>query len=83
MMNFKLNNFIRVKIYSRFCNTKHQVFIVYQKNIIEENNDNVISGYYCTCQSETRTLGTCAQNRRIIQKTRSIIDLANEGKIRG
>lgn len=65
MMNYKLicyeNNLIRIRIYSKLRHsTKHQVLIAYinQNDIMEEDKD--ISGYYYTCQSRARTLGTCA-----------------------
>lgn len=62
---FQENNLIRVRVYSRFRNrTKHQVFISYiPENEIEQE---VINGYYCTCQSGARTLGTCAHVASIL-----------------
>lgn len=53
--------FIRVRLYSRFRrDTNHQVFIKYNDD--GEFGDNVgpITGYYCTCQVGSRTLGSCA-----------------------
>lgn len=47
-----LPNTIRLRIWSRFQNrVKHQIWIEY---------DQEISGYYCTCKSGARTVGTCA-----------------------
>ncbi|KAJ8916939.1 hypothetical protein NQ315_013411 [Exocentrus adspersus] len=57
--------FLRIRLFSRFRNVvKHQIFIAYTANQMEniDNNadNNPISGYYCTCQSGARSLGTCA-----------------------
>lgn len=57
--------FVRFRLYSRFRNiTIHQQWIAY---VIENDNDdaeeNPIMGYYCTCTTGARTLGTCAQYR--------------------
>lgn len=56
--------FLRIRLYSRFRNaTKHQVFISYVANDEDDQDydqNDVIQGYYCTCQSGARTLGTCA-----------------------
>ncbi|XP_043262240.1 uncharacterized protein LOC122403027 [Colletes gigas] len=54
---------IRVRVFSRFRNaTKHQIFIAY--NILEsdgvDDDTEPILGYYCTCKSGARTLGTCS-----------------------
>lgn len=53
-------------MYSRFRNaTRYQIFILYEidnrdnENAGDNTNDQ-INGYYCTCQYEARTLGTCA-----------------------
>ena len=52
-------NFLRVWVYSRFRNaTKHQLWIAYRPHG-DENNE-PITGYYCTCVSGSRTLGSCA-----------------------
>lgn len=62
-------NLVRFRIYSRFRNqTVHQVFISYiGTNDPEfEDAEDVISGYYCTCQSGARTLGTCAHVAAIL-----------------
>lgn len=62
-------NLVRFRIFSRFRNRiKHQVFISYvSTNDPEfENAEDVIPGYYCTCQSGTRTLGTCAHVASIL-----------------
>lgn len=58
--------FLRVRVFSRFRNsTKHQIFIAYNnenENGAYDADDlhELIAGYYCTCQSGARTLGTCA-----------------------
>lgn len=56
--------FLRVRVFSRFRNaTKHQIFIAYNidgDNINDADAHDQIIGYYCTCQSGARTLGTCA-----------------------
>lgn len=64
-VNINEPGFIRVRVYSRFRNaTKHQLFIAYrvndENNHNNDENDDVILGYYCTCQSGARRLGTCA-----------------------
>ncbi|KYQ53566.1 hypothetical protein ALC60_00093, partial [Trachymyrmex zeteki] len=62
---------LRVRVYSRFRNaTKYQLWISYKSiddneidDGMDENIDEELSpilGYYCTCKSGTRTLGTCA-----------------------
>lgn len=65
---------IRVRLYSRFRNaTKYQLWITYQPNNdvqqndeVENNQENQIQGYYCTCKSGARTLGTCAHIASIL-----------------
>lgn len=66
--------FLRVRVYSRFRNaTKYQTFIAYN-NIDDDEADNAdhadayehIIGYYCTCLSGARTLGTCAHVASIL-----------------
>ncbi|KMQ84797.1 vacuolar protein sorting-associated protein 13c [Lasius niger] len=58
--------FIRLRVYSRFRRAmKHQVFIAYVSENISEDEE-PISGYYCTCQSGARTLGTCAHVASIV-----------------
>lgn len=48
----QLANTIRLRIWSRFQNrVKHQIWIEYGHEII---------GYYCTCKSGARTVGTCS-----------------------
>lgn len=50
--------FLRVRLYSRFRNrTRYQLWISYLPNAPVDNNP--IRGYYCTCKSGARTLGTC------------------------
>lgn len=56
---------IRVRLYSRFRNaTKYQLFIAYRNedDLGEgtEEEEGAILGYYCTCKSGSRTLGSCA-----------------------
>lgn len=63
--NINVAGFLRVRINSRFRNaTRHQLFISYvgqNADIADDENDREpIVGYYCTCQSGARTLGTCA-----------------------
>lgn len=67
--HFQEDNFIRIRVYSRFRNrTKHQVFISYVPAVENQNEEdnNLINGYYCTCQSGARTLGTCANIASIL-----------------
>lgn len=61
--------FIRLRLYSRFRRAKtHHIFIAYRTaELQEDGNDEddedqneLILGYYCTCQSGARTLGSCA-----------------------
>lgn len=50
---------IRFRSFSRFRNaTKYMLWIAY--NTEENDDDPPIMGYYCTCKSGSRTLGTCA-----------------------
>lgn len=63
--NINEPGFLRVRLYSRFRNaTRHQTFISYAAhdgdNQDYQNEEDPILGYYCTCQSGSRTLGTCA-----------------------
>lgn len=53
---------LRFRIFSRYRNaTKYQLWIVYAlNNEYEDNPDDPIVGYYCTCKSGARTLGSCA-----------------------
>lgn len=51
--------FIRARIWSRFRNqTRYQIFVEYvpRGNVADEP----VTGYYCTCRTGARTLGTCA-----------------------
>lgn len=55
--------FLRVRLFSRFRNsTQYQVWVAYRSvdEQPEEDNASAILGYYCTCPSGARTLGTCA-----------------------
>ncbi|XP_058796541.1 uncharacterized protein LOC131667246 [Phymastichus coffea] len=63
--NINEPGFLRIRLYSRFRNaTRHQIFISYAVQDVDnedrQNDEDTILGYYCTCQSEARTLGTCA-----------------------
>lgn len=61
---------IRVRIYSRFRNaTKYQLWISYRtENLGDDDNDNEdpIIAYYCTCKSGARTLGSCAHTASVL-----------------
>ena len=59
---FQLNTLVNepsllhLRIFSRFRNaTRYQLWISFENNL-----ENPISGYYCTCKSGARTLGSCA-----------------------
>lgn len=54
--------FLRIRIYSRFQHaaTRYQIWIAYQENSINEENDPIL-GYYCTCSNGARTLGSCSK----------------------
>ncbi|EZA62814.1 hypothetical protein X777_07631 [Ooceraea biroi] len=63
--------FIRVRLYSRFRNAaKYQLWIAYDS--IEENehdndiHDNIIHGYYCTCKTGARSIGSCAHVANVL-----------------
>lgn len=62
--------FMRVRVYSRFKNaTRHQLWISYIPTDDEDEHDDdftPINGYYCTCKSGARTLGTCAHVASIL-----------------
>ena len=50
--------FLRARIWSRFRNaTRYQLWIEYVPNA--NVNNEPIRGYYCTCKTGARTLGTC------------------------
>ncbi|XP_029173786.1 uncharacterized protein LOC114942563 [Nylanderia fulva] len=59
---------MRIRVFSRFRNAmKYQLWISYQPTNDDEVDDGMdnhertpIQGYYCTCKSGARTLGTCA-----------------------
>ena len=61
---------IKVRMYSRFRNvTKYQLWIAYieedfnrqeNEDFKDEKPNEPILGYYCTCKTGTRTLGSCA-----------------------
>ncbi|KMQ87335.1 hypothetical protein RF55_13409 [Lasius niger] len=62
--------FLRARVFSRFRNAaKHQLWIAYQSTNEDENdqeNEDPIQDYYCTCKSGARTVGTCAHIASII-----------------
>lgn len=65
--------FLRVRIYSRHRNaTKYQLWIAYKSldededDQDEDDQDSPVLGYYCTCPSGARTLGTCAHIASVI-----------------
>ncbi|XP_050508545.1 uncharacterized protein LOC126885834 [Diabrotica virgifera virgifera] len=53
---------LRARVYSRFRQaTKHQLWIAFQPLHLENDGDNIlIDGYYCTCKTGARTVGSCA-----------------------
>lgn len=52
--------FIRLRVQSRFRrSTSYQVFISYRMQQEIEEDEEIIKGYYCTCKSGARTLGSC------------------------
>ena len=58
-------NLIRVRVCSRFSNAgRYQLYITYNNQ--ENNHGPSITGYYCTCKSGARTLGTCAHVASVI-----------------
>ncbi|XP_043469676.1 uncharacterized protein LOC122503266 [Leptopilina heterotoma] len=63
--------FIRVRVFSRFRNAgKYQLWVSYRP-IVERDQEieedyNPIDGYYCTCKSGSRTIGTCAHVARVL-----------------
>ncbi|KAL1488844.1 hypothetical protein ABEB36_014639 [Hypothenemus hampei] len=63
--------FMRIRVFSRFRNaTRHQLWIAYVPTNDEENehmeNESHILGYYCSCKSGARTVGTCAHVASVI-----------------
>lgn len=60
-------NFLRFRIFSRFRNaTKHMLWVVFRETDDDNVEDPPILGYYCTCRSGARTLGTCAHVASVI-----------------
>lgn len=62
-------NFLRFRIFSRFRNAaKHMLWVVFTERGDENLEDPAlpITGYYCTCKSGARTLGTCAHVASVI-----------------
>lgn len=67
------SGFLRVRTFSRFRNaTRHQAWIAYRSSEQEAGHEDededgsLILGYYCTCYSGARTLGTCAHIASIL-----------------
>lgn len=59
--HFNEHGFIRMRIFSRYTRlSKHQLWIAFNPNMEDEEEDEPILGYYCTCKTGARTLGTCA-----------------------
>ncbi|KYN18648.1 hypothetical protein ALC57_09030 [Trachymyrmex cornetzi] len=68
--NINEPGFLRIRLFSRFTNAaKHQIFVAFNiRNEDDDNDDNEeyensitpILGYYCTCKSGGRTLGSYA-----------------------
>uniref|UniRef100_A0ABD2W2Z6 SWIM-type domain-containing protein n=1 Tax=Trichogramma kaykai TaxID=54128 RepID=A0ABD2W2Z6_9HYME len=57
--------FLRSRIWSRYRNrTRYQQFIHFVPAADEENHP--IAGYYCTCRTGARTLGTCVHIASIL-----------------
>lgn len=53
--------FLRMRIFSRYVNrTKHQLWISYTEPELIDEDNSPIMGYYCTCKTGARTIGTCA-----------------------
>lgn len=60
---------LRVRVFSRFRSAaKYQLWISYRPTNNEEINseEESIDGYYCTCKSGARTVGTCAHIASVI-----------------
>lgn len=61
--------FLRARAFSRYSGAnRYQIFIAFVDNIQEEENneDDLILSYYCTCKAGARTLGTCAHVASIL-----------------
>lgn len=61
--------FVRFRLHSRFRNAVvHHQWIAYIPSDDDDNddNENPIIGYYCTCKSGARTLGTCCHITSIL-----------------
>jgi len=62
--------FRRVRVFSRFRNaTRYQHWIAYRptnENENDQDEDNLIQGYYCTCNSGARIVGTCAHIASVV-----------------
>ncbi|CAH1113485.1 unnamed protein product [Psylliodes chrysocephalus] len=52
---------LRVRTSSRYRDgVRHQLLWIAFTNESVEDDENAVVGYYCTCQVEVRTLGTCS-----------------------
>lgn len=63
--------FMRVRFYSRYRNaTRYQLWIAFTEiddsGLAEEGDEYPIQGYYCTCPTGARTLGTCVHVAAVI-----------------
>ena len=63
--------FMRMRFHSRYRNAmRHQLWIAFieadENGVLQEQNEEPIQGYYCTCKSGARTLGTCVHVAAII-----------------
>ncbi|KMQ87059.1 hypothetical protein RF55_13772 [Lasius niger] len=64
--------FIRIRVSSRFRNAvQHQLWIAFNEeyycnNFDVDNREDPIIGYYCTCKTGARTLGTCTHVASIL-----------------
>ncbi|KYN28329.1 hypothetical protein ALC57_02254 [Trachymyrmex cornetzi] len=52
---------VRLRVYSRFRNaTRYQLWVQFTERCRQHDNNEPILGYYCTCKTRARILGTCA-----------------------
>ena len=67
--------FIKIRVFFRFRNaSKYQLWITYRPNgeddmdygMADDEELTPIEGYYCTCRSGARTLGTCVHIRSVL-----------------
>lgn len=65
--NLNEPGFIRIKATSRFRNaTIYYVWIAFNEEYDTNSEEDPILGYYCTCKTGARTLGTCGHVTAII-----------------